>query len=576
MTITQSNKQILQKPLRLWPGVVIVVLQWLVRFGLPIVMPGFEGFRIAFAGGFFGAVAILVWWVFLSRAPRADRWGALFLMVFALVVTLRINHESMGLMWCLGYAIPVLNLALVAWAVGSRHLPDGLRRTTMVATILLACGMWTLVRTDGMTGDHVSKFAWRWTETPEERLLAQSTDESSALRLAPAAARPARPDPDWPGFRGPNRDGVIPGIRIETDWNQSPPIELWRRPIGPGWSSFAVRGNLLFTQEQRGDEEVVACYNATTGEPVWRHHDGTRFYESMGGAGPRATPTLSDGRVYALGATGILNALNAVDGAVVWSRNAASDIGAKVPPWGFASSPLVVDDLLIVAATGQLVAYDLVTGNPRWFGPEGGDSYSSPHLLTIDGVVQILLLSGAGATSVTPEDGTVLWEYSWKGRPMVQPALTAGGNILINAGEGHGVRCLAIANRTGGWTVEERWASIRLKPNFNDLVIHDGHAFGFDGRILACMDLEDGRRKWKGGRYGQGQLVLLPDQDLLLVVSEKGALALVEASTAKFSELARFPAIEGKTWNHPVLVGNLLLVRNSQEMVAFRLSLVGR
>jgi outer membrane protein assembly factor BamB len=432
-----------------------------------------------------------------------------------------------------------------------------------------------LVRSDGITGDGAVDFAWRWAETPEERLLAQAGDEPTALPSAPAAAETGA---DWPGFRGPDRDGIIRGVRIETDWSRSPPVELWRRPIGPGWSSFAVRGDLLYTQEQRGDDEVVACYNATTGEPVWRYRDAARFWESNGGAGPRATPTLSDGRVYTFGATGILNVLDAGDGAVVWSRNAASDIDAEVPYWGFASSPLVVDDVVIVAVAGALVAYDLATGDPRWFGPPGGAGYSSPHLLTIDGVEQILLLSEAGATSVAPADGTLLWEHPWPGVPIVQPALTADGDVLIStagASGAIGTRRIAVARGPGGWTIEERWTSNRLKPYFNDFVVHDGHAFGFDGSILACIDVEDGKRKWKGGRYGHGQLVLLPDQDLLLVLSEKGELALVVAAPDQFTELARFPAIEGKTWNHPVLVGDVLLVRNGQEMVAFRLSLAG-
>jgi outer membrane protein assembly factor BamB len=417
----------------------------------------------------------------------------------------------------------------------------------------------------------------------------KTNDEPAALQPAPAAAKE---EADWPGFRGPNRDGAIPGVRIETDWSKSPPVELWRRPIGPGWSSFAVHGKLLYTQEQRGDDEVVACYNLTTGEPVWRHRDAARFWESNAGAGPRSTPTLRNGRVYTFGATGILNALDARNGAVVWSRDAASDTGAKVPYWGFASSPLVVDDLVIVAASGQLAAYDLATGDPRWTGPAHGDSYSSPHRLTIDGVPQILLLSAAGATSVAPADGTLLWEHPWPGFSSLQPARTADGDVLITTSEatgGLGTRRLAVAhgpgkplgqgsglpNRGGpdGWTVTERWTSTGLKPYFNDFAINDGYAYGFDGRILACIDLADGQRKWKGGRYGNGQLILLPDQDLLLVLSDEGELALVEASPEKFSELARFPALEGKTWNHPVLAGEVLLVRNSQQMAAFQVAL---
>jgi len=273
-----------------------------------------------------------------------------------------------------------------------------------------------------------------------------------------------------------------------------------------------------------------------------------------------------------------LNALDSRDGAVLWTRNAASETGAKVPVWGFASSPLVVDDLVIVAVAGRLAAYDRASGEPRWRGPDGGDSYSSPHLATIGGVAQVLLLSDAGATSVTPADGSVLWKHSWKGFTTLQPALTADGGVLITtsgATGGIGTRRLAVAHGAGGWTAEEVWTSTGLKPYFNDLVVHDGHAFGFDGGILACIDLQDGKRKWKGGRYGYGQLLLLSDQDLLLVLSEQGELALVPAAPGEFRELARFPALKGKTWNHPALAGDMLLVRNGQEMAAFRLSLAG-
>jgi hypothetical protein len=161
----------------------------------------------------------------------------------------------------------------------------------------------------------------------------------------------------------------------------------------------------------------------------------------------------------------------------------------------------------------------------------------------------------------------------------MQPARTAEDDVLISmvdAGASPiGTRRLAVAHGPGGWTAQERWTSIRLKPSFSAFVVHEGHAFGFDGRLLACVDVEDGERKWKGGRYGSGQLLLLPDQDLLLVVSERGQLALVRAAPDQFTEHARFPAIEGKTWNQPALVGDVLVVRNGQEMAAFRLSLAG-
>jgi outer membrane protein assembly factor BamB len=354
---------------------------------------------------------------------------------------------------------------------------------------------------------------------------------------------------------------------------------LWRRAIGPGWSSFAVDGDLVYTQEQRGEYELVVCYRLSTGEPVWRHRDKARFWESNGGAGPRATPTLSNGRVYSFGATGVLNVLDAATGAPIWSRNVASDAQKNVPIWGFTSSPVVVDDLVVVAASGKLAAYDIASGKPRWFGPARPGSYSSPHLATIDGVPQILMLTAAGATSVAPADGAVLWEHAWpEGTTIVQPALTPDGDVLINAivsTGGVGIRRLDITKGTAGWTVGERWTSTGLKPYFSDYVVHEGHAYGFDGSILSCIDLETGARKWKGGRYGDGQLVLLPDQDVVLLISEEGELALVKASPDQFTEVARFKAIEGKTWNHPVLVGSVLLVRNGEEMAAFRLRTAG-
>ncbi len=601
MTTAHAAESIPRKPLRLWPGVAAVALQWLAWLGIPLVTAGPVAGYSMVLGGLLGGVAIVIWWLFFSRAAWVERIGALGLMVAGMAVARRFAHPSiataaMGMLLFI-YAIPVLCLAFVTWAVASRRLGDGPRRLTMVATLLVACGAWTLVRTSGVTGDGRAEFAWRFSATPEEQLLARVGAEPAPASAPETVAPPEEPAPaaegppkaasapeehppvaEWPGFRGPHRDAVVPGLRLRTDWKTSPPVELWRRPIGPGWSSFAADGQRLYTQEQRGDDEVVSCYDLATGEPVWKHHDSVRFWEANAGAGPRGTPTLADGRLYALGATGILNVLDAASGGVLWSRNAASDTDTQVPYWGFSSSPLVFGDALIVAAAGRLIAYDLATGDPRWLGPAGSMSYSSPQLLTIDGMTQVLLLDGSGVRSVAPADGTLLWEHTWKGFASLQPALTGDGGLLIStSGDagGLGTRRLAVAHTSGGWTVEERWTSIGLKPYFNDLVVHQGNAFGFDGRILSCIDLLDGQRRWKGGRYGHGQLVLLADQDLLLVLSERGELALVSATPDHFEELARFKAIEGKTWNHPALVGDVLLVRNGQEMAAFRLALAG-
>ncbi len=606
MELTQKGERNGERSLRVWPGVAAVIVQWFSFYVIPILMP--DAMLYGIFGAFGCALVILLWWLFFSRAPQIERWGAFVLIVAGAFATSRLIDKSiatgmMGFMFPM-LSMPVLSLALVVGAVAGRRLSQGPRRASLVAAILLGCAVCTLVRTNGMNGSGRSELAWRWSKTHEERLPALPAQLAAApappsagvpaktIEEAPvvhkAKDRPPAPPPtrvavvtgaDWPGFRGPGRDGNVPGTKIKTDWSTSPPVELWRRPVGPGWSSFSVSGDRLYTQEQRGEDEFVSCYDATSGNPVWAHRDGARFWESNAGAGPRATPTLYEGRVYSLGATGIVNALDAGNGAVIWSRNAASDTGVKIPGWGFASSPLVFGDMVIVAAAGKLAAYDLATGAPRWSGPDGGDSYSSPQLVTIDGVAQIVLMSAAGATSVAPADGKLLWKYAWpSGTRIMQPVVTANGDLLITGGDamgGVGIRRVGVVHGPAGWTAEERWTSAGLKPSFNDSVVHHGYMFGFDGSILACIDVKDGTRKWKGGRYGQGQLVLLRDQDLLLVISEEGELALVKATPDQFTELARFPAIEGKTWNHPVLVGDRLLVRNGNEMVAFRLPLLG-
>lgn len=580
-------------PLRLWPGAAIVAAQWGVRFGIPIVAP--DQTASAVMGGLLGFACVVLWWLSFSRAAWFDRIAAVVLMVAAMAATfpfldVSLDSGAMGMLFPM-LAIPGICLAFVIWAVVSRRCPRGVQRATMAVAIVASCAVWTLVRTDGFNGAFDNDLPWRWTPTAEDRVLALSDDTPPTPPAAPAVAVPTDPvaplapaapaspasAADWPGFRGRDRDGLVRGVRIATDWSAAPPKELWRRPVGPGWSSFAVHGDVFYTQEQRGEEEVVAAYRVSTGAPVWKHRDQTRFWESNGGPGPRGTPTLHNGRVYSLGATGILNVLDEAAGRVIWSRNAGTDSNTKIPDWGFSASPLLIDDMVIVALAGKLAAYDRETGAPRWIGPDGGPGYSSPHLVTMDGVPQIMLLDAKGGTSVAPSTGARLWDVtvttSAMAAPIVQPAITADGDVLISAGNISGMHRFAITHSDGVWSATSRWFTNGLKPYFNDFVVHKGHAYGFDGSLLACIDVADGTRQWKGGRYGNGQLVLLPDQDLLLVVTEEGELALVSATTEKFTELARVPAITGKTWNHPVLAGNVLLVRNGEEMAAFRLAM---
>ena len=375
MIRSQTHGHTAGTPLRLWPGIAAAALLLVLRFGVKVVVPDFAGFAVGMMSSFAALFAIVVWWLFFSRARWIDRAGGLAMLAAAVGVTLLIGHESIGLFWLFAYGIPSFAAAFVAGIVAGRRLADGPRRVGLAAALLLVSGIWVVLRTEGVSGDHFLVFSWRWTASPEERLLASSTPappaatvsdvEPASVELVTTGRNTASLEPDgapapapagdpavsrqveWPGFRGAGRDGIVRGgAPIATDWSTSPVVEMWRRPVGPGWSSFAVSGGLIYTLEQRGDDEVVAAYRLASGDPVWLHRTAARFFEPMAGAGPRSTPEVRDGRVFTFGATGIVNALDAATGRRLWSRDARADADVPTPAWGFSSSPLVVGDLL--------------------------------------------------------------------------------------------------------------------------------------------------------------------------------------------------------------------------------------
>jgi outer membrane protein assembly factor BamB len=566
------------RPPRLWPAVALVGLYWaVVVVSYSLELTTFMRFITRLGAAVLLTPAFLVWWWVRRRVRFADRLFGFAAVVGTGVVAAQFCHPSVGgVFGLLIGGAPIVLTALVGWMVLARVAPAGCQRLGLLAAVTLAWGFLTLIRTDGLDGEQHMAIHWRWTPTAEELVLAEKSRSADAPRPVAAAAALTLSPGDWPGFRGPGRVSVVRGSGITTDWKTNPPRLVWRQRVGPAWSSVTVIGDRLYTQEQRGEQEAIVCYDAATGRQVWAHEDATRFWETVAGAGPRATPAFAEGRVYALGGTGLLNCLDAATGRRLWSHDLPADAGAKVPQWGFAGSPLVAGGLVFVYAGGEgdksLLAYRAGTGELAWSAAAGQSSYSSPQPATLAGTPQVLMISDRGLTAVDPGTGAVLWEHviAIPGAPRsVQPCVVGLTQVLIASEADLGLALLDVSRDAGGWTAAQHWATKNLKPSFNDFVVHDGHVYGFDGAIFACVDLQTGKRRWKDGRYGHGQVVLLADQGLLLVTSETGQAVLLVANPQRHEELGQFQAVNGKTWNHPVLAHGRLYVRNAEEMACY-------
>lgn len=467
-------------------------------------------------------------------------------------------------------SVLILFVALVltlVWLVALSRLPPRVRWGALLAVVglgvLLAFGL----EIRGVSGNLVPIVTWRWAsgESPRDPLSASGTVVS-------------RVPGDFLQFLGSNRDGTVRGVHLAEDWQVEPPQELWRRRVGAGWSGFAVSGDLAVTMEQQGEEEQVVAYELGTGGLVWLHADKARYESTIAGIGPRATPTISGDRVFSMGATGLLNALDLESGRLLWSRDVLAETNGVVPEWGKSCSPLVLDDLVVVSAGGgggrSLVAYDVASGSEVWSGGSDRSGYSSPTLAYLGGRRQVVILNHASVVGHDPETGDVLWSYPWSAEQpnVAMPLVLPDESVLVSSGYGVGSELLSFGPAEGQTIeVESAWRSPRLKAKFANPVHHDGFVYGLDDGTLVCLDPESGERCWKKGRYGHGQVLLVGDH--LLVTAENGDVIIVRPTPEKHIELGRFTALRGKTWNPPALAGDLLLVRNDKEAVCYRLPL---
>lgn len=582
---TDPNDPVRFRPLRIWPAAVLGVLLLATRFVPQMIKDGGDTLMmVSSLGPILCSLFLLIYWLLASRANWLERVIGTLGIGLALGLTILVAHPSMrGIVGLLLITVP-MGMACFALGLLLVFRIRNFKRTAF--TVLLAAGGFafsTLLRSEGITSNSSLELYWRWGQSAEEKMLVEKESGPAATTnsVSEAAWEQALAQPDWPGFRGPDRTGSQRGPAIATDFQAHPPKRLWSIPVGPAWSSFAVAGKFLFTQEQRGPMETVVCYHAESGQEAWTHPIPSRFEEPLGGPGPRATPQLSGDGLFVTGAEGWLLRLDAKTGQPQWKVDLRQVAERKTPTWGFASSPHVVGSVVIVFAGGAgdkgTLGFDKATGELRWSAAAGRHSYSSPQPALMDGRELVMILTNAGLDLLDPVDGKVWMSYPWKQKDyrVLQPRWVGPDSVLLASGM-KGTRRIRIKKEGDTMSGEEVWTSRFLKTDFNDFVVYQGHAYGFDGGIFASIDLETGKRNWKGGRYGKGQILLLEESGHILVSSERGEVVLLRATPEAHTELTRFKALDGKTWNHPVLAGDRLYLRNAREAACYQLALAER
>ena len=509
------------------------------------------------------------------------RWKfPLVVLVFATLAILALHHREWVESYIAAYATAFITLLtcflLLIWFAFFSGLKRQTRYRGVVVLAALVFGAVVALkyttRVDGtVSGVGVPRLVWKWSPRAENNTAGLPTvvvDSSNPVDLTKTTPQ------DFPQFLGPNRSNALTGVGLSRDWSAKPPRKMWSQRIGLGWGSFAIVGQWAITQEQRESAETIVCYDINTGKPRWEFsHPNTRFTEWQGGDGPRSTPTISAGRVYAMGATGLLDCLDGATGKPIWSRDVLADSDSHNTSFGKSASPLIIDDLVIVTGGrgASVVAYHKSDGTPAWTGGEETPAYASPVPATLGGIRQILTINSDSAAAHDLADGHLLWKYPWPGQmpKVASPIALDNDHVLLSAGYGLGCVLLQVHNDASKLSVTTVWDSRRLKPKFSDLAIKDGIIYGLDDAILTCIDLATGKRLWRGDNYGFGQILLV--DDLLLIQCEDGNVALVEAKPSEFHELTRFKALSSKTWNNPALSGHRLLVRNDHEAACFDL-----
>ncbi len=578
-TVEQSPSA--RPALRLWPTWLCSLLM-LISMVLTVSaqIDNRTRFMIMMAGPLLSGVLFSISVLLLSRLSIREKLKLTAVAIAAPLICYALCVQESPLYTALWvYAVP---LAIFTTTGGLTYFARSATRIRNTSLLLLAGWMvFPLLRVDGFDGEYYAEFFWRWTPVHEQTLPALPELQPREPAFETTDVPDAKPAGEWPRFRGPDENGISTASIPPLDWNASPPELLWKIPIGPGWSSFSCRGNRLFTQEQRGDREYVTCYDAATGELIWSHSDTDRFEEVVSGAGPRSTPSVEPGFVYALGGRGLLTCLQESTGSVVWQRDFQNEFSATVPMWGFSGSPHLINDLLVIYVGGPeygLTAFHKQTGEVVWSFASSGMNYTTVRSATFADQNCLLFCDGAGLHAINPVDGSEIWSYrpnGFQGTPMVDPQVTADGDLIMALGDGAGLTRLHVSTQAeddAEWQISEVWTSRFLRPSFNDSLLLDDLIFGFNQNIYSCIDASTGKRLWHGGRYKFGQAVMLQQSRQVIVAAEQGFVVLLQADPDRLTELGRVEVLDGKTWNHPIIANGCLYVRNATHAACLRLA----
>lgn len=539
------------------------------------------------------------------------------------------THESFGLGAIISVALTAATpLVAFIWLLVRGRLDTRGKLLAVVVALLVVGSLIGTFRLEGWEGNMTPIFAYRWAPTPQEKLAAFLNQEETKVELAQDVQENSKYD--FPGYLGQQRLGIVEHVSLDSDWEKNPPKELWRRPIGFGWSGFAIVGEVAVTCEEREvsqsggktvAREFVTAYDIETGQQLWATDAGEAFVDSkggLGGRGPRSTPSISEGKVYALGAGGQLSCLKLTTGELIWTTNILEDAAQgltdengepleQVPniTWGVSCSPLIVGNKVIVFPGGtippdgeysdegySIIAYDKDAPEPSilWHAGNVRTSYSSPMVTTIQGEKQLLFFNGYGLSGHDLSNGKRLWMYPWITQPgefinPTQPvhladfAVEDGQNkIFLSTGYGEGCALIEIVEKQADddlpyrYSVQELWRNRHLKSKFSNLLVHDHYVYGMDEKIFTVLDLNSGERVFRARipvAFGQFLMV----DDLLIAQCESGQVLLIEPHGPKAEVLGELEGLSDKTWNHPAISGDRLLIRNDREAVCYRLPL---